>query len=36
MIGDQKTDMIFAKRCGVKGYFFFKNGNLLSFIKKKK
>ena len=35
MIGDQKTDMIFAKRCGVKGYFF-KNGNLLSFIKKKK
>ena len=34
MIGDQKTDMLFAKRCGVKGYFF-KQGNLLNFIKKK-
>ena len=34
MIGDQKTDMMFAKKCGIKG-FFFKKGNLLDFIKKK-
>ena len=35
MIGDKKTDMIFAKKCGVKGYYF-KGKNLLEFIKRKK
>ncbi len=34
MIGDKKTDMIFAKRCGVTGYFF-KEKNLYEFFKKK-
>tara|TARA_B100000989_G_scaffold297640_1_gene284088 strand:+ start:10793 stop:11308 length:516 start_codon:yes stop_codon:yes gene_type:complete len=33
MIGDKKTDMIFAKKCGVKG-FFFRKGNLFNFVKK--
>ena len=35
MIGDQKTDMEFAKNCNIKG-FLFKEKNLLKFIKKKK
>ena len=34
MIGDKNTDMIFAKKCGIKG-FFFKEKDLLKFIKKK-
>lgn len=34
MIGDQKTDMIFAKRAKIKGYLF-KEKNLYKFIKKK-
>lgn len=34
MIGDKKTDMIFAKRSGIKG-FFFKEKDLLKFLKKK-
>lgn len=34
MIGDQKTDMQFAKKVGIKG-FFFKKRNLYKFIKNK-
>ena len=34
MIGDQKTDMKFAKRAGIKGYFF-NESNLFKFVKKK-
>ena len=34
MIGDKKTDMMFAKKCGIKS-FLFKEDNLLKFIKKK-
>ena len=34
MIGDQKTDMQFAKKAGIKG-FFFKKRNLYEFIKNK-
>jgi len=33
MIGDQKTDMQFAKKIGIRGYFFNKK-NLYEFIKK--
>jgi histidinol phosphatase-like enzyme len=33
MIGDQITDMEFAKKAKIKGYMF-KGGNLLKFIKK--
>ena len=33
MIGDQKTDMLFAKKSKLKGYLFNKN-NLFSFVKK--
>ena len=32
MIGDQKTDMMFAKKSGIKG-FLFKKKNLLTFVK---
>ena len=35
MIGDQLTDMQFAKKSGIKG-FLFKGKNLYSFIKSKK
>ncbi len=35
MIGDQYTDMLFAKKSGIKG-FMFKEKNLLKFIKSKK
>ncbi len=34
MIGDQKTDMQFAKKAGIKGFFFNKR-NLYKFIKNK-
>ena len=34
MIGDQKTDMIFAKRVKIKG-FLFKDGSLYNFVKNK-
>ena len=34
MIGDQKTDMQFAKKVGIKG-FFFRKRNLYKFIKNK-
>jgi len=34
MVGDQITDMKFAKRCRLRG-FFFKEKNLLKFLKKK-
>ena len=34
MIGDQITDMHFANKSGIKG-FFFNETNLLKFIKKK-
>ena len=33
MIGDQKTDMIFAKKSHIRG-FLFRSGNLLNFVKK--
>jgi len=33
MIGDQKTDILFAKKSKIKGYLF-KGGSLFSFIKK--
>jgi histidinol phosphatase-like enzyme len=35
MIGDQLTDMQFAKKSGIKG-FLFKGENLYSFVKSKK
>tara|TARA_B100000787_G_C16171791_1_gene286901 strand:+ start:140 stop:661 length:522 start_codon:yes stop_codon:yes gene_type:complete len=34
MVGDQKTDILFAKKSKIKGYLF-KGGNLFSFVKKK-
>ena len=34
MIGDQKTDMEFAKKVNIKG-FLFKKGNLYNFVKNK-
>ena len=34
MIGDQKTDIEFAKRAKIKGYLFYQK-NLYQFIKKK-
>ena len=33
MIGDQKTDIMFAKRAKIKGYLF-KGGNLFNFVKR--
>ena len=35
MVGDQLTDMEFAKKSGIKGYYF-KEKNLYRFIKSKK
>ena len=35
MVGDQKTDMEFAKKSGIKGYYF-REKNLYRFIKSKK
>ena len=35
MIGDQKSDMLFAKKSGIKGYLF-NEKNLFNFIKSKK
>ncbi|MAH99407.1 MAG: hypothetical protein CMA12_08775 [Euryarchaeota archaeon] len=35
MIGDQKSDMKFAKKSGIKG-FLFKEKNLYEFVKSKK
>ena len=34
MVGDQKTDMLFAKKIKIKG-FLFKDGSLYKFIKEK-
>ena len=33
MVGEQNTDMQFAKKAGIKGYLFNKN-NLYKFVKK--